>query len=325
MNALVPLEMLWRTINRARREGYRRGVFRSRSLPRPIISIGNISAGGSGKTPTVIHVARFLVSRGWRVAILSRGFRRSGSDRHIIVEDEDAKRYGDEPVLIRRHVPEGDVVVGADRFEAGCWYLTQHDCDVFLLDDGFQHLQLRRNIDIVIDDPDAAHLREFRSALSEADCLLLRHAPPSPSSGPRAFRLQIEPTALLLGGERHGLGMLVGKKIVAFSGLANNERFFETLESLGGRLVARESFRDHASYDPTVLARLEQLKQEHEADVLVTTEKDWVKFPSFEVGVLIVESVVTPLAEFHEMLIGNLENACRRLGRVAPAFERDHG
>lgn len=321
---LLPLELAWRGVNRLRRALYRRGILDAKRLPRPVISIGNISAGGSGKTPTVIHVARFLSSRGWRVAILSRGYRRSGSERFTIVQNEDAERYGDEPVLLRRHLSDADVVVGADRFEAASWYLTQRDCDLFLLDDGFQHLQLHRDVDIVIHDPGARHLREGRSALSDADISLVR-ASTSAGIAEHKYLLQVEPASLVLGGEHHGLGMFVGKKIVAFAGLANNDRFFRSIESLGGHLIGHESFRDHAKYDEELLDRLKQMKEETGADLLVTTEKDWVKFPTLDVGVLIVEAVVTPMAEFHEELMRLIEEACKRVGRIPPAFERTHG
>ncbi len=324
MSPLMPLELAWRGVNRIRRTMYRKGMLRARRLPRPVISIGNISVGGSGKTPAVIHVAKLLSSRGWRVAVLSRGYRRSGTDRFAIVSGDDASRFGDEPVLIRRHVTEGDVVVGADRYESGSWYLTQRDCDVFLLDDGFQHLQLHRDVDIVIDDPQAPHLREGRSALTDADILLTRTSDGTRRSS-SAYTLQIEPTALVLGGEQHGLGMFVGQKVLAFAGLANNDRFFSVIESLGGHLVGHESFRDHATYDEELLERLKRLKVEIGADLLVTTEKDWVKFPTLDVGVLLVEAVVTPMAEFHENLIEQLEIACRRTGRIPPSFERTHG
>ncbi|MDX1582359.1 MAG: tetraacyldisaccharide 4'-kinase [Thermoanaerobaculia bacterium] len=321
--ALFPLELIWRTVNDLRRRGYEKGWFTQHSLPRPVISVGNISTGGSGKTPTVIHLAKFLVARGWRVAILSRGYRRQGSEISLVSEN-DATRYGDEPVLIRRHVPECDVVVGPSRYESGLWLLNRKDCDVFLFDDGFQHLQLRRDIDLVIDDPEAIHLRESRRALRTAELLLVRTSSAYTESDGREFGLAIEPTTVILGGERHGLGIFVGKRIAAFSGLANNERFFRSLERLGGRVVVRREFRDHADYDESTLQEMMELKEESGADFLVTTEKDWVKFDSFDVGVLTVEAVVSPLADFHGVLIDLLEDSCRKQGRLIPAFEMNH-
>lgn len=324
MRPTLPLELAWRGVNRLRRSMYHRDILQPRRLPRPVISIGNISVGGSGKTPAVIYIARFLISRGWRVAVLSRGYKRSGTDRHALVDSDDAARFGDEPVLIHRHVPDGDVVVGADRHEAGSWYLTRRDCDVFLLDDGFQHLQLHRDIDIVIDDLEARHLREGRSALESADITLVRTS--DDSSVPEGkYRLQVEPTALVLGGEQHGLGQFVGQTVVAFAGLANNDRFFSLIESLGGHLIGHESFRDHAHYDEQLLDKLKRIKKDVGADLLVTTEKDWVKFPTMDVGVLIVEAVVTPMAQFHDNLIELLETTCRKLGRIVPDFTRAHG
>lgn len=324
MRVLLPIELAWRGVNGLRRRAYEKGLLEQKRLPRPVISVGNVSAGGSGKTPTVIHIARFLSSRGWKVAILSRGYRRAGRGVEIVGSD-DAGRYGDEPVLIRRHVPEADVVVGPRRFEAGRWYLQQSDCDLFLLDDGFQHLSLHRDVDVVIDDPAATHLRESRRAIRKADITLIRGRDGTADAASSRFRLQVEPTAVVLGGERHGLGTFVGRKVAAFAGLAHNDRFFRSIEELGGHLVATESFRDHVTYDEELLARIEGLRFRNGADLLVTTEKDWVKIPSIEVGVMIVEAVVTPYAEFHERLIELLENARLRLGRIGPDFERTHG
>jgi tetraacyldisaccharide 4'-kinase len=324
VKALLPLELAYRELNRLRRHAYDKGLLSRRRLPRPVISVGNISMGGSGKTPLTIHIARVLLSRGWKVVVLSRGYGRKSSERTALVDADDPGRFGDEPVLIRRHVAGARIVVGAARHEAGMWALSREDCDVFVLDDGFQHLRLGRDVDIVIDDPDAKHLREPKAALGAAD-VLVRRAGQEDTEPPDVFRLRTEPTDLIERGERRGLGMLSGRDVAAFAGLANNERFFSTLKSLGARIVARKSFRDHMTYDESDIEDLLEMKRSSGADLLVTTEKDWVKLPPLDIAVLTVEAVVSPLAEFHAELIRRLEEASSRHGRIIPAFERSHG
>jgi tetraacyldisaccharide 4'-kinase len=324
---LLPFELAYRELNRLRRRLYQTRLLSRQRLPRPVISVGNISMGGSGKTPLTIHLARALVSRGWTVVILSRGYRREGAERMALVDSDDPRRFGDEPVLIRRHVADARVIVGADRHAAGVWALSRQDCDLFILDDGFQHLRLDRDVDIVIDDPEARHLREPETALRSADIILRRaeQGGERAEDPPGVFRLRTEPTDLIHRGERRDLGILAGREVAAFAGLANNDRFFATLESLGARIVAKKSFRDHVDYDEADVESLLEMQRSSGADLLVTTEKDWVKLPRLDLAVLTVEAVVSPLAEFHSEVIRRLEDASRRHGRITPEFERSHG
>lgn len=212
----------WRLVNRLRRALYRAGVFKPRRLPKPVISVGNIAAGGAGKTPAVIAIAEHLVARGKRVAVLTRGYRAL-----------------DEPALIKKRVPKADVIVGSNRYENG----LRVNCDVYLLDDGFQHLQLHRDLDVVIDVDDARVYREGRSALRDADFVI-----------PRRVRTDAD--------------KLRGQRVVAFAGIANNAQFFETLRAAGVDVAETREFPDHHRYQPGDLP---------DSGLLVTTEKDAVK------------------------------------------------
>lgn len=240
---LKPAELLYRGLNRLRRALYRRGVLKPKRLPRPVISVGNITAGGAGKTPAVIAICRFLESRGLKVAVLTRGYGATGSG---LVDSLDTGRFGDEPVLIKKHTQTTDVIVGANRYENGIHQL----CDVFVLDDGFQHLQLHRDLDIVIDAPARYH-REGRAALRDAGIVV-----------PRRLRLSVPPA-------------LRGKRVFAFAGLADNEQFFESLRAEGLHVERSRGFGDHHRYSEL------ELRQIHHAargtDAIVTTEKDAVK------------------------------------------------
>jgi tetraacyldisaccharide 4'-kinase len=231
-----------KTINRLRRALYRRGILRSKRVPAPVISVGNISMGGAGKTPAVIAIANALAQRGLRVAVLTRGYGRSGQGG--VVETLDPVRYGDEPVLIKKRTENVAVIVGRNRYANA----LQHSYDVYVLDDGFQHLQIRRDLDIVIDAPSKWY-RESREALAYADVVM-----------PRDLRLSIPQS-------------LHGKSIFAFAGLADNEQFFAALRAAGLNVAGTRGFPDHHRYSKS---DLEGLKRER-ADVLVTTEKDAVK------------------------------------------------
>lgn len=244
MNALLkPAELLYRGINRLRRSAYRAGLLKSKRLPKPVVSVGNIATGGTGKTPAVIAICRFLEQRGLRVCVLTRGYGGSGSG---IVDGLDAGRFGDEPVVIKKSTQMTTVIVGANRYENA----VGRDCDVFVLDDGFQHLQLDRDLDIVIDAPSRFY-REGRSALRDADVVV-----------PRRIRMDV-PQALR------------GRKVFAFAGLADNGQFFDALRSEGLDVTGTRGFPDHHRYSDRDLSEIRRAAGG--ADAIVTTEKDAVK------------------------------------------------
>ncbi|MDP9132275.1 MAG: tetraacyldisaccharide 4'-kinase, partial [Nitrospirota bacterium] len=142
---------------RFRRWGYERGWFRTQRLPRPVISVGNLTMGGTGKTPMVMHLVERLTVQGKRVAVLSRGYRRRSRSRQLLVSDglrvlAGPEEAGDEPYLIARRCPHAVVAVGADRYALGQWVLSRLPVDCFLLDDGFQHVQLHRDVDLLLID-----------------------------------------------------------------------------------------------------------------------------------------------------------------------------
>lgn len=252
MNPLLkPFELAYRGINRLRRALYRKGILEAKRLPKPVISIGNIAAGGTGKTPAVIAVTRFLQSRGLRVAVLTRGYGRENTYQGSITSF-DTDKFGDEPVLIKR-ATNADVIVGVNRYDNA----RNIDADVFVLDDGFQHLQLHRDLDIVIDAPSRFY-REGRSALNHADLVI-----------PRRLERRM-PT--------------IDGPVFAFAGLANNEQFFEGLNAIGTR-----GFPDHHRY---TAADLEALRRDAKGATLVTTEKDAVKIDDPSVTAIPAEFMI---------------------------------
>jgi len=256
---LAPLHL----VNRIRRALYRAGALKAKRLPRPVISIGNIAMGGTGKTPAAIAVTEYLKGNGLNVAVLMRGY---GNDEQYLYK-----------------VP---VIVGKKRYRNAIEYLKQNDADVFVLDDGFQHLQLHRDLDIVIDAPSRFY-REGRSALRDADLVI-----------PRTLRTIIP-------------AELRGKRVFAFAGLANNEQFFASLDGL--EVAGTKSFPDHHRY---TAADLDAIRREAGDAQIVTTEKDAVKFH---------EPAITALrAEFdlNEETIAAIDSVKRRKRRKNALLER---
>lgn len=258
---LLPFELLYRGINRVRRALYRAGLLTPKRLHRPVISVGNIAAGGTGKTPAVIALARHLQEQGLRVAVLTRGYGRSDRSVQSAVTSLDADKYGDEPVLIKRHT-NADVLVGVNRYDNGIDY----PCDVFILDDGFQHLQLHRDLDIVIDAPSRFH-REGRSALRDADLVVRRN-----------LRLRVPDE-------------LRGRPVFAFAGLADNAQFFASLRAAGLEVTGSRSFPDHHRYTPRDLAAI---RRDAGGATIVTTEKDAVKLSEPDVVAIPAEFTFEP-------------------------------
>ncbi|HSP33814.1 MAG TPA: tetraacyldisaccharide 4'-kinase [Thermoanaerobaculia bacterium] len=250
---LKPAEMLYRGVNRVRRAAYSAGVLRAKRLAKPVISVGNIAIGGTGKTPAVIAICRFLEQRGQHVCVLTRGYGGSGTG---IVAELDAERFGDEAVVIKQNTKNTSVIVGVNRYDNA----AGHECDVFVLDDGFQHLQLHRDLDIVIDAPAPFH-REGRSALRHADIVV-----------PRRVRLRVPP----------GLG-----RVFAFSGLANNEQFFDSLRAAGLDVSGSRAFPDHHRYSGGDLGEIRHAARD--AQAIVTTEKDKVKIDADDIVAIPME------------------------------------
>jgi tetraacyldisaccharide 4'-kinase len=261
---LKPVELLYRGINRLRRALYRAGTLRSKRLPVPVISVGGIAAGGSGKTPAVITIAGALAERGFRVGVLTRGYGRSGGGG--AVTSLDPQRYGDEPVLIKKHLPNVDVIVGSNRYANA----VQLDNTIFVLDDGFQHLQLHRDLDVVIENPHARFLREGRSALRHADVVLLRQ-----------LQVEIPPS-------------LRGKRVFAFAGLADNSQFFDCLRDAGLEIAGTRSFGDHYRYHRADVEAIKRAAHHMGAEAIATTEKDAVKIDDPAIIPIPAEMVIAP-------------------------------
>ncbi|MFN8644901.1 MAG: tetraacyldisaccharide 4'-kinase [Candidatus Binatia bacterium] len=315
--------------------GFRLGALRVRSAPVPVVSVGNLAVGGTGKTPLTLWLAEALQRRGARPAIVSRGY--GGGARAVVIvsrgrgPEVDPAAAGDEPVMLAKRF--AGVVVAAPRRLEGARAAAALGCDVVVLDDGFQHRALARAFDLVLLDAQrgpllpAGSLREPLSALARADAVVLmardEAEPPRPPRGLRApfFRATLESVSLLE--SRAGIwrarpmGDLAGRRVVAVCGVARPESFYAQLRRWEAVIAEVFEFPDHHRYSSAEWQRLARCG--HDADLIVTTEKDLVKlegFP-FATGKLVALRVV-PRVEGAAAL---LDAVAARVGLATPAGE----
>jgi tetraacyldisaccharide 4'-kinase len=280
---LAPLTPLYRLGLAMRERRLASGKEPIRRLQFPVISIGNLSTGGAGKTPMAITLAKALTARGRHVDVLSRGYGRSGQDAARVRPDGTAEEFGDEPLLIARQagVP---VYVAAQRYDAGVLAEQQAAPGiraVHILDDGFQHRQLHRDIDILLlsarDLGDrllpAGNLRETLHAVDRADVIAAPADEPEVESEVRA-RGWKGPVWHL---RRHMDVPAADAPVLAFCGIARPEQFFAGLRQAGADIAATETFRDHHRYTQADLDRLAAEAGRYGASALLTTEKDAVR------------------------------------------------
>ena len=280
------------------------GIRRSRSVGPPVVSVGNIAVGGGGKTPIVMWIADILKDRGIKVAILSRGYGRKGSGTRILEgrtgqNDPDPEQYGDEPCLIfkRTGLP---VYISAKRYDAAAAAENDREVDIFIMDDGFQHYPLKRDLDIVTIDNrrrfgngkllPAGILREPVSRLEDANVIVVTKAD---EVDEEFSKLISEKTGAPVGWADYRISGLCGSKsdevllvdhiagecAFIFSGIADPESF----ENLAGRLPCEIAgsfrFRDHHAFTAADVAALNSMADSADATILLTTEKDLVRWP----------------------------------------------
>ena len=299
------LAFLYSGILALRDAGYRLGILPTRRLPFRVISIGNITLGGTGKTPMVINAASLLRSMGKRPVILSRGYGRQNESLVTVVsggsaERLSAKEAGDEPAMIAARLPEIPVVVGSDRYRAGLLAAEYFQPDVAVLDDGYQHRRLARDLNIVLIDAadpygtrklfPAGILREPLSALRRADAVVVTRVDLSASLDGLRRDIRQYTTAPVLtaryvaadlvdiaSGQTRSLSSLRGARIFAFAGIARPEAFFSLLRSLGAEVTAVREYPDHYRFTRSDLAEIVQSTVDSDGVMIVTTEKDSVR------------------------------------------------
>ena len=254
-----------------------RRILKRFKLARPVVSVGNISVGGSGKTPFIVTLGGLLKERGIEFDVLSRGYGRSSKGIAVVDPSGAPEQFGDEPLFLARKL-QVPVVVGADRYQAGLLAEAKFSARLHLLDDGFQHRQLHRDFDIVmLPDSDLSgsllpfgKLREPLDSLSRADAVVIAPDTRRPKQATLAWRVR-----------RHIHFIDSRVKAVAFCGIARPEQFFAGLKQLGMELAATVPFRDHHRYRQRDIARLLRIKARTGARAFITTEKDAINLRPF--------------------------------------------
>jgi tetraacyldisaccharide 4'-kinase len=305
---LPPLSTLYGALTKARISLYERGTFRTEKLERPVISVGNITAGGTGKTPLVEWIARTLAATGKKVCILTRGYGRTSPSERVLVSDgstvfSNPREAGDEPYLLAVNLSGiAAVVSDANRISAGKGAIKHLGTDCFVLDDGFQHLQLARDLNIVTIDATnpwggrhilpSGSLREPLTGLKRANCMVLTRC--DQVEDVESIRLELA----RLSGEKPIFNSSMatvrvydlkdstnpsspGNPVAAFCAVGNPQSFFTHLRISGYELAFRKSFPDHYLYSQNDIDRLGRLAKEAGAKSLITTAKDAVKLRSF--------------------------------------------
>jgi len=277
-------------------------LLKTRTLPCPVISVGNITAGGTGKTPLVMALAMQLMGRGISVAILSRGYKGTQTSEPVVSDGWNLflspEQSGDEPFLMAQVCKGVPVLVGKDRFANGRVALRRFGMKGLLLDDGYQHLRLRRDLDILLIDSHIGFgddhllprgiLREPLSHLRRAHLFLLTKVEDLEASqglekrlreihpGAEVFHSHYQPMSLVDSrGKEEELDSLKGMKILALSGIANPDSFSALLRKCGTEIVSEAIFPDHHGYRPEDLSSIKEKSEG--VDWIVTTEKDMLK------------------------------------------------
>ena len=303
---LRPFAALYAGIAAARNLFYDSGILVASDVGAPVVSIGNLTAGGTGKTPLVAYLVEQLRLRGVRVGIVSRGYggTEKGPIRVLAAEERAAARFGDEPAWYASRFPDVPVYVGADRVAAASELVMKEGVRLVLADDAFQHRRLERALDILVVDATEprwhyrplplGRLRESRASVRRADFVIITKcnlgrpedlaALKADVSGGKVFEVESAIVGYrdLAGGKEEPASALSGKKVFLASGIGRPETFAALVAQTGGaRIVGHEAFPDHHAYSDVDGGAIERLAAAAGAEAIAITEKDAVKLGRF--------------------------------------------
>jgi tetraacyldisaccharide 4'-kinase len=319
MIILAPLGWLYGRVMQLRNALYDRGIFTTYDLGAKTISVGNITTGGTGKTPLVAYIASLFAENGEKVCVLTRGYGRKNEKERVLVSDGvkvlvDAETGGDEPVeLAHKLLGKSIVVADADRVSAGRWAKDKFGVTTFVLDDAFQHRRVDRDLDIVcVDatDPFGPFLREPARNLARAHAIVLTRSEQIQSPE----NLISELSGLARGRPVYKAVSKLASSVVApeasvlaFCGIGNPGSFFKTLARAGFHITAERIFPDHHVYSQDDITELESEAKSIQCEILVTTGKDSIKLDAlqFEIPLLVaeIESVIDDAVGFRDLLL----------------------
>jgi tetraacyldisaccharide 4'-kinase len=348
---LSALSALYGRVASVRRSWYSTHPAARKRLACPVISVGNLVVGGSGKTPVVAALSRLLLEMGERPAILSRGYaRRKASDGVVVVSDgtqvlATVDDSGDEPQMLARSLAGVPVLVSSDRYLAGCLAERRFGATVTVLDDGFQHLQLERTADLLLASPDdldekvlpSGRLREPLTAARAADAVLVHGTPEDAQRVAAALGVGAAFTIVAKHGDVQRLwpvekdrthmevDMPRSGRVVAVAGIARPQRFFATLRERGYEVESELTFRDHHWFTAADVKRATAAARASRADLIVTTMKDAMRLESVVAlsddtripwGVLPMDVAIEPAATFVSWLTDRMRHGAREVQRL---------
>jgi tetraacyldisaccharide 4'-kinase len=331
---LNPLSASYAQVARIRRAWYERRPHRRRQLGCPVISVGNLAVGGSGKTPVVAAIAELLRDAGYAPAIVSRGYKRRGGGDVVAVSDgrtvlAGVEQSGDEPQMLARRLTGIPVLVSADRVLAGVMAQQRFAANVVILDDAFQHLRVERTIDLLMltaaDLEDAVlpagRLREPLDAARYADAVLVPEGSGDAAAVARragvtdGFAVRVAFAPLRSVTPFGGTPAREARRVVAVAGIARPTRFFSALRSLGYDVARELAFRDHHWFTAADITRVEDAARATGADAIVMTEKDAVRWGSSDGKMAAVylpmHAHVEPAEAFRDWLLAGVRRGER--------------
>jgi len=300
---LLPLFAIYLLIISIRNYLYDIKLFKSTQLPCKVISIGNITVGGTGKTPTVIAIAKFLQQQNKTVAVLSRGYGRKSTGTQLVTNGKtnltNWENVGDEPTLLAKHLSDIPIVVDENRIRGGKYLIDKFNPGIIILDDGFQHRKIFRDVDIVLINSNMSKFKNrifgFRTyrepwkSLHRAHLIFLAKSDvvaPSNNLIERLktidlpfFNANINPSPYFLDNKNNKINLdyFDGKKALLFSGIGDPESFENTVQNLNLRILNTINFMDHKNYSKSDINKIRNKYNNSGADVIITTEKDFLK------------------------------------------------
>ncbi len=304
---LIPISLIYQIIIILRNLFYDKGYFKSKEIPIPVISIGNITVGGTGKSPFTIFLAKYFMKKGFKPAIISRGYKGNSNSIEIVFDGKEIlstpDKCGDEPIMIANNLLSINnnffVLIGKNRVETSNYAIKEFKPDIILLDDAFQHRKIKRNLDICLIDSKefqekkimhllllpAGNLRENIINLKRADVMIQNNKFDKKEKiktlynyNSNLFSLNyINNGFFNINGDKYEIS---GHNIIAFAGIARPESFFEELKKTNSKIIEIIHFKDHHNYSNDDIEKIKS--KANEETFIVTTEKDFVKIKYFE-------------------------------------------
>ena len=322
---------------RLRVAAYETDYLKQKSLDATVISVGNLTLGGTGKTPMTHYIARYLKSEEQSVVILTRGYARKSSGMRVINDkrgvgaDASSREFGDEPLMLARLLPDVPIIVNKDRYEAGLWAERELGAQVLVLDDGYQHLALARDLNILLIDandpfggfemPPFGRLREPLYGIKRADAVVITHADKPFDQAQTLgiikhhlgdkvpvmyFYSTITELRHLATGEVYDARSFSGWNVAVACGISNPHAFTENILQIGINIVAESFFPDHHAFDQRDVEQITRAAREAGADAIVTTEKDAVRMEDLEHGDVPIYAVRLELESEDEVRLKSL-------------------